>query len=179
MNTINNILFNLYELGYIQTKEKDMANIFSLYNEYKILLSRKSLRFIDYENTSLPKYMCKFQFFNQLNILVLEINTSELDIYKLLDNMSILDIYKLLDNTSQLNQICIPIETIDNQLQKFQFQFTRINENKIQFSIIENNSICRLTTFFDNNIYNDFMDIMYFIFLIDIDNENYDIIQNY
>lgn len=172
MNTINNILFNLYELGYIQTKEKDMANIFSLYNEYKLLFIRKSLRFIDYENTSLPRYVCKFQFFNQLNILVLEINTSELDIYKLLDNMSQI-------SNHQLNQVCIPIETIDNQLQKFQFQFTRINENRIQFSIIENNSICRLTTFFDNNKYDDFMDIIYFIFLIDIDCEKYDIIQDY
>ena len=172
MNTINNILFNLYELGYIQTKEKDMANIFSLYNEYKILFCRKSLRFINYENSLLPRYMCKFQFFNRLNILVLEINTSELDIYKLLDNMSQLSNY-------QLNQVCIPIETIDNQLQKFQFQFIRINENKIQFSIIENNSICRLTTFFDNNKYDDFMDVIYFIFLIDIDCEKYDIIQDY
>jgi hypothetical protein len=116
-----------------------------------------------YTNTSF-KFLCKMNFKNTLEMNQLELVLNEIDISCLLDS-----IYQFLDYN--MNEIIIPFKQINRNI-----HFTFYIENfKYYLSINEYNvmnhiSISRMKiSFKDKDDLLKFCDIIYFVYLIDID----------
>lgn len=164
---LNNTLISLYYLGVV--KKEDMAKLETLNKDYNIEIERKDFRL--WSTNYSYRYLCKFYFKNNFGINILELTTCELDIFSLIDCMS--QFYE--DN---LNDIAIHFNAHNLNLEQFIFKFTRNGNNNINLLISIYNPIYqiiinKLNIEFDEKKFLDFVDIMYFVFLIDIDNETY------
>lgn len=177
MSVESSIMLNMYYAGLIDKKEENnMAELKSLYNEYTIHFERKGNRWSiggTARGGNYSNFNCIIRLSNNLGISILEINTTEINIFILVDNL-----YTLI-STDTLKEINIPIQSIDKKFNQYTFYFIKNNENHlIEFYIYEINciyhqKILRLKLLFDDKILDNFLNILYFIFLIDLDEESY------
>lgn len=160
---LNNTLISLYYLGVV--KKEDMAKLETLNKDYIIEIERKDFKLwcTDYSY----KYLCKFYFKNNFGITTLELTTCEIDIFVLIDNMC--QFYE-----NNLNEITIHFNASNLNLEQFIFRFSR-NENgnyNLLISIynpVYQIMINKLNIEFSEKKFLDFVDIIYFVFLIDIE----------
>ena len=148
INIDNLILKNIYSFSNLR-EDNSMTRFTTLNNDYIIEMER--------EDTF--NYLCKFHIKNNLDILVLDILLNEKDIYVLLDS-----IYSFIE--FNMHEISIPVSN-------YLFNFERIN-NIINLSIVECNNfyktnITRVKIDFNDDKLSQFIDLLYFTFLIDID----------
>lgn len=176
-----NILLDMYYMGLItQSSEDNMAHLETLNKEFDIIFSREDSKWKEgaagrniYYN-----YFCNLSIYNSLSLLQVDIHTTESDIFILLDNLN--EIY-----LHHVNEIIFSIHSIElSSLSQYVFCIQRntINNDIIEIVIYESNfvnhqKIFKLRFFLDEFLLEDFMNIIYFIFLIDIDNNSLNIDQ--
>jgi hypothetical protein len=142
-------------------KNDNMALFKTFENDYSIELSRIDRRLWSFGGNF--EYICKFRFINNLNI---EITTTEIDMFGFIDA-----IYQYLE----FNMIDITYSLNNTSLSNFSISFYKdIETNNHNMIISEYNSIIgsminRLKITFDEDKLSEFLDLIYFTFLIDID----------
>lgn len=156
INIDNLILKNIYSFSNLR-EDNTMTRFTTLNNDYIIEMEREDNKVYRFENSF--NYLCKFHIKNNLDILVLDILLNEKDIYVLLDS-----IYSFIE--FNMHEISIPVSN-------YLFNFERIN-NIINLSIVECNNfyktnITRVKIDFNDDKLYQFIDLLYFTFLIDID----------
>ena len=156
INIDNLILKNIYSFSNLR-EDNTMTRFTTLDNDYIIEMEREENKVYRFEDTF--NYLCKFHIKNNLNTLILDILLNEKDIYVLLDS-----IYSFIE--FNMHEISIPVSN-------YLFNFERIN-NLITLSIIECNNfyktnITRVKIDFNDDKLSQFIDLLYFTFLIDID----------
>lgn len=159
INIDNLILKNIYSFSNLK-EDNSMTRFITLNNDYIIEMERENNKVYRFENSF--NYLCKFHIKNDLNTLVLDILLNEKDIYVLLDS-----IYSFIE--FNMKEISIPVSN-------YLFNFERIN-NIINLSIVECNNfyrtnITRIKIDFNDDKLSQFIDLLYFTFLIDIDDGN-------
>ena len=159
INIDNLILKNIYSFSNLR-EDNTMTRFTTLDNDYIIEMEREDNKVYRFENSF--NYLCKFHIKNNLDILVLDILLNEKDIYVLLDS-----IYSYIE--FNMIEISIPVSN-------YLFNFERIN-NIINLSIVECNNfyktnITRVKIDFNDDKLSQFIDLLYFTFLIDIDDGN-------
>lgn len=146
-----------------------MAIFNTINKDYIIELTRKDFKL--WNTNKSFKYLCKILFKNNLNIPLLEITTNEESIFNIIDCLN-----QFLE--FNMGDIVIPINNMSTSLTQFIFKlerdFSGNMKNSIIFAVGEYNSyhqqmIDRIKIQFDEESLYNFMDIMYFSFLIDID----------
>ena len=151
-------LMNMYISGIIRGND-EMGKLKTINNDYTIIINRQDIK-LWYTDTNF-KYICKFSFINNLNIEVFSFQVPENDIYIMIDN-----IYQFLE---------YKMKNIIFNISNYNIEFIR-NENifmKIyEYSNIVNNIIPRITIEFDEDNLLEFVNLIYFCFLIDIDSCN-------
>ena len=156
INIDNLILKNIYNFSNLK-EDNTMTRFTTLNNDYIIEMEREDNKVYRFENSF--NYLCKFHIKNNLNTLILDILLNEKDIYVLLDS-----IYSYIE--FNMIEISIPVSN-------YLFNFERIN-NIINLSIVECNNfyktnITRVKIDFNDDKLSQFIDLLYFTFLIDID----------
>ena len=156
INIDNLILKNIYSFSNLR-EDNTMTRFTTLNNDYIIEMEREDNKVYRFENSF--NYLCKFHIKNNLDIPVLDILLNEKDIYVLLDS-----IYSYIE--FNMIEISIPVSN-------YLFNFERIN-NIINLSIVECNNfyktnITRVKIDFNDDKLSQFIDLLYFTFLIDID----------
>ena len=156
INIDNLILKNIYSFSNLR-EDNTMTRFTTLNNDYIIEMEREDNKVYRFENSF--NYLCKFHIKNNLNTLILDILLNEKDIYVLLDS-----IYSYIE--FNMIEISIPVSN-------YLFNFERIN-NIINLSIVECNNfyktnITRVKIDFNDDKLSQFIDLLYFTFLIDID----------
>lgn len=156
INIDNLILKNIYSFSNLR-EDNTMTRFTTLNNDYIIEMEREDNKVYRFENSF--NYLCKFHIKNNLNTLILDILLNEKDIYVLLDS-----IYSYIE--FNMKEISIPVSN-------YIFNFERIN-NIINLSIVECNNfyktnITRVKIDFNDDKLSQFIDLLYFTFLIDID----------
>lgn len=156
INIDNLILKNIYSFSNLR-EDNTMTRFTTLNNDYIIEMEREDNKVYRFENSF--NYLCKFHIKNNLNTLILDILLNEKDIYVLLDS-----IYSYIE--FNMKEISIPVSN-------YLFNFERIN-NIINLSIVECNNfyktnITRVKIDFNDDKLSQFIDLLYFTFLIDID----------
>lgn len=167
-NSIENlILLNMIDSGTCKRGDNEVAIFRTLNNDYIIELTRNELSRWDTQSGS--KYLCRLNFKNNLNILVLELVTTENNISLFLES-----IYQYLE--FNMNNITIPFNSINSNFNSYQFNFIKnpLNPdnhilNILQYNPLSNSYIIRISIEFDEYRLSDFLNELYFIYLIDID----------
>lgn len=164
----------MYHAGLLKVKDNEMASIKTTNKDYTLELIRNKSSIWNTENSF--KYLCKISFKNNLNILVLDLILSEIDVFCLVDSVYSFIEFNMFD-------ISIPCYSSKNiNLNNYTISLKRIQnypkDDNIVLSIDEYNSIynysiTRLQTIIDESNLIDILDLIYFIFLIDID-DRYD-----
>lgn len=174
-----NILMNLFDSKIIRKENSDMGKFTTLDKDYIIILERKNSK-LWYTDTS-NKYLCIFNFYNNLNIHLFSLTLSEQDIFTFLDN-----VYSCIIEFN-VPELFIPINAKDDKLNLYNFSFDKIKQKDnlglpleydndfyyfriFQYNTINKIQIERICIRFDMDSLIDFLDLIYFIFLIDIDN---------
>ena len=155
---INTFLLNLYNANIMRKEE--VARFKSKNKDYLIELTREPAQ-LWYTDTSF-KFLCKLSFKNNLGIEVLKLVFNENDIYILIDNLN--SFYNL-----KIDEITIPALISNGNSYTFIFNKVNDNNNSCIMRIIENDCINRVTIEFDINSFLDFVDLMFFTFIVDID----------
>lgn len=151
INSSLSIMLNLYECGFIKEDENNVAVIKSTNNDYEIQFKRINInsQFNNYFN-----YFCNFKFLdNQLKIVLFEMNLSEIEVSILVDSL-----YQYLE--FNMKDITIPFR-------QFRIVLDQVELNNYNMYIYENN-LKRLSIKFDDTDLLDYINIMYFVFLIDL-----------
>lgn len=169
----NNILNNMYSLGYIDRNENDKPTVFISSNkDYKIEMYRKEFSLWSTESSF--KYLCIFDIKTILDIPVLKIILSEEDIMRLLDSVyaylefNMPDIYIYFNaNTTNLVQTVFQFKKIRNNDKDYYLdQLIIFNLNLVNQQLIPKLSII----FNDEDDIEELLEKIYYTFIIDIDN---------
>lgn len=176
MNTHNDILYNMYKGGVLKLEEEGI--IYTSDNQYVIKLKREQKGFFSQDTN----YVCNISIYDKItNNLVLSIDNSIKDIMILLDNFTtFLEWYNrdlIIPPLTPYNstgcyyffRLCgnetILYNGIVDDLAK---SFVIINEyNPLNEQVVERVKL----EFADDYELQQFMDTMYFVFLIDIEDE--------
>lgn len=159
-NIENNILMNLYNMNILKRGNDDMATFNHSFGTINFIREDAKLWYTD----SSFKFLCKMTFKNNLGLDQLELILNEIDISCLLDS-----IYQFLDY--RMREIVLAFRQI-NKIIHFTFS---IEGHKYYLTINEYNMINRFSiprlkiSFKDRDDLIKFADIIYFIYLIDID----------
>lgn len=137
-----------------------MTRFTTLNNDYIIEMEREDNKVYRFENSF--NYLCKFHIKNNLDILVLDILLNEKDIYVLLDS-----IYSYIE--FNMHEISIPVS---NYLFNFERYYNLITLSIIECNNMYHSAITRIKTDFNDEKLSEFIDLLYFTFLIDIDDGN-------
>lgn len=159
-NIKNNILMNLYNMNILTKGNNDMATFNHSFGTINFIREDTKLWYTD----NSFKFLCKMIFKNTLGLNQLELILNELDISCILDC-----IYQFLDyNMKEIIASCKQIDRVIHftfYIEEFKY-YLIINE----YNIINGISIPRLKiSFLDRDDLIKFADIIYFIYLIDID----------
>lgn len=168
MSIESNILFNMYYQGSISTNKGGNMGTFNSFNkDYIIEFERNSCKL--WQQNSIG-YICKFIFKNNIGVKLFEVNTSVNDIFVLIDNMLQYDL-------NDMSEIVVPIFGINSNMKMYNFTFLRnlkVYRNTFltinEYDNVTEQIMTRATIEFDEDSLNEFRDIIYFSFLIDIDN---------
>lgn len=137
-----------------------MTRFTTLDNDYIIEMEREENKVYRFEDTF--NYLCKFHIKNNLNTLILDILLNEKDIYVLLDS-----IYSYIE--FNMKEISIPVS---NYLFNFERYYNLITLSIIECNNMYHSAITRIKTDFNDEKLSEFIDLIYFTFLIDIDDGN-------
>lgn len=169
-------LINMYELGLIKKEDNEiMSSRFFINGDYSMELERiPSVA----PTTEYITYTCIIRFLNSINIPVLELRFPSEDMYSFMDSV---------DGFTEfgMDSISIPIRVFNTSGKLTHLYLSRNypstpNENdKIRFEVREYNPMyggvfsTRLGIDMDEEIFlNEFIQAIYFTFLIDIDERN-------
>lgn len=163
---LNNFMINMYVSGLIKG-DSDMATFKTINKDYTIELERKEHKLWETDNSY--KYLCKFIFKNNLGIPVFELLTSENDIFVLIDN-----IWQY--SECNLPEVVVPINSANALMKSYNMKFTRnerVYNNSFltisEYDPISQTMINRVVIEFDEDSLFEFTNLIYFMFLIDID----------
>lgn len=164
-NFLDPYKMNLYNSGLVKQDEVTTSELISTNNDYKIILQRKDAK-LWYSDNSF-KFICKFNFKDIIGNSIFEIILNELDIFCLLDNMYQFLEFNMSDFFTSFNY------NGKNYIFKFEKSFH--NKDNYIMTIFENNNIFnykldRIRIEFDENKLLEFVDLIYFTFLIDVGN---------
>lgn len=172
-NTTLLCLKNMYLANLIDKEDKpDMAIFKTINNDYIIELERKEVSIWNEDNNY--KYLCTFIFKNSIGIPILQLTTSEEYIKNLLD---------VIYNYIEFNMFDIFTEFNGSNLNTnyFSFRFQKDTDNSdndiltvYQSNLYDHNQLIpRIKIEFNSESLADFLNLIYFIFLIDIDDSLY------
>lgn len=156
INIDNLILKNIYSFSNLR-EDNTMTRFTTLDNDYIIEMEREENKVYRFEDTF--NYLCKFHIKNNLNTLILDILLNEKDIYVLLDS-----IYSYIE--FNMKEISIPVS---NYLFNFERYYNLITLSIIECNNMYHSAITRIKTDFNDEKLSEFIDLIYFTFLIDID----------
>ena len=150
----------------------DMAIFKTINNDYIIELERKEVSVWNEDNNY--KYLCTFIFKNSIGIPILQLTTSEEYIKNLLDV-----VYNYIE--FNMNDIFTEFNGSNLNTNYFSFRFQKdidnFNNNTLtvyQSNLYDHNQLIpRIKIEFDSESLADFLNLIYFIFLIDIDDSLY------
>lgn len=161
-------MMNLYQNGFINNKGENLSMTFETLNrDYTIELTRKNTILWNNENSF--RYQCEFIFKNICDIEVLRIIVNEEDIMKLIDS-----VYSYIE--FGMSDVYIFLNSYSINSDDYIFSFKNI-ENKIFFAIEYYNKfydmkLPKLNIEFNDKKLNEFLEKLYYTFLIDIDTED-------
>lgn len=167
MSVENALLKSLYDMNLIKDNNITHSIFKSINNDIIVELNRENRMFMSNSEYS---YLCKFTFKNNLGVILKQFIISPIDVSIILDNIYNLlecrtnEIYMQFHNTMDFSDIAIKVDlkTINNKYYQTMYLYNYIDEKLIpilSFDII------------DNII--EFCDLLYYTFLIDIDQFNY------
>lgn len=160
-------LMNLYQNGSINKGDNISTSFESLNKDYYINFNRKNTSL--WINDNSYKYQCEIIFKNNLNIELLKITINEEDVIRLLDS-----VYTYMEfNMPDIN---IFLNSYSFNYNDYVFSFKNIN-NKIFLIVNDFNKIYKITIpkfniEFNEDKLDEFLELLYYTFLIDLDNED-------
>ena len=165
-NSVFNVLISLDQMGVLKRdRENEAMQVFSLGNEYRIVLERKDKSlFVEDSETS---YKCFLKFYNIIGIEVITLFGSEIDMSEFLDT-----IYFFLE--SNQTDALFGLYSLEGMCCiKFTKEYDSTMKALYNMSIMRysqfNTLIPIATIKFDDESISAFIDLLYFTFLIDID----------
>ena len=164
MNLKNNILYNMYQMGII-IEDDDMA-VFTTYDgQYRLELRRENYQ-LWCTDTSY-KYKCFIDIYNNITgTLIVTLNLSEDDVMNLLDCYTQMFEYGM-------NSIIIPALKPYNANGNYYVIGLEINRLYVlEYNPLINLTVQLISIQLDISEFEDLMDLIYFIFLIDLEPES-------
>lgn len=166
MSVENIVLKNMYDMGNINTKD-NLKSIFTSYNKDIIIeMSRKKINRFSSDIIDM-NYMCSIVFKNSLGNILKELIISEIDVGILIDN-----IYNFLENTVTdciIHFNSSDTRCIDNTIQ-LSHEINEIGFHRDIFSLYNymDDQLIKVLSFDITNSLVEFVDMLYYTFLIDI-----------
>jgi hypothetical protein len=172
-NITTQLLINLQMNNLLRRDmENDMMKVYSLGKEYRMEMYRKTNTL--FSNSRSNSFTCYIDIYNIFNKKVFTILDNEINISKIIDTL-----YFFINNYIENQDMILGINGYENDILsvdrlKYLVYCTKIGTDRYRLVINEQNNILntiipRVTLLFDDEGLSNFIDSMYFMFLIDID----------
>lgn len=174
---MNHVLHNMYKMGFI--KDEDMAHFITMDNQYEFIIRREQTQL--WCTDASFKYKCIIEIYNKItdNLLVSLTCTEE-------DIMNILDCYTQMNDFGSQDIFVPPLKPYNasGNFYIIRMETYRIDSTNVMsdlsnrwFDVLEYNPLLGypvpiISVQLDLSEIEELMDIIYFVFLIDIESEN-------
>lgn len=173
-NISTNIMMNMYTQGSLVKNDNEIARYLTANNEYVIELSRRPVEKIMWGDNNSYRYICTIAFKDLLGREILELNMTEVDILIMIDNIE-----EFLADQMMDEWLCDKIKSNDI-FKLYKLHLNRPYNNHyisnpdyfisiFEFDKHTNIESLKISVYFNDNSLLDFIDIVYFTFLADID----------
>jgi hypothetical protein len=180
MTTNNHILYNLFKSGLINDGGDEVAQFVTIDNQYRFELTRKNYE-LWFTDTSY-KYKCIIDIYNNLTgTLIVSLNCTEEDI------MNMLDVYTQMCDFGSPSVYIPPLKPYNSNGNYYIIELELFRVNNVMgimedisnrwFTVKEYSPLIQtlvpiVSIKMDVSEIEDLMDLVYFIFLIDLESEN-------